>query len=64
MMRNRVFMKLVEGERQRRSWTVKYLCDEYDIDRKEYDWYLKDIKTPSPDFVLKMIRAFGLDAFM
>lgn len=63
-MRNEVFMKLVEGERQRRSWTVKYLCDEYNINRKEYDWYLNGIKTPTPDFVFKMVRAFGLDAFM
>ena len=63
-MRNNVFMNIVEYERKRKPWTVKYLCEEYDIDQKEYNWYLKGIKTPPPDFVLKMIRAFGLDAFM
>ena len=63
-MKNSVFMKIVEAERNRRPWTLKYLCEEYDIDMKEYNWYLKGIKTPTPDFVFKMIRAFGIDAFM
>lgn len=63
-MKNSVFMRIVEAERNRRPWTLKYLCEEYDVDMKEYNWYLKGIKTPPPDFVLKMIRAFGLDAFI
>lgn len=64
MMKNSVFMSIVEYERQKRPWTVRYLCDEYDIDRKDYDYYLKGIKTPPPDFVFKMVRAFGIDTFV
>lgn len=63
-MKNYVFMKIVEAERLKRSWTIPYICQEYKIDPREYRWYLQDIKTPPPDFVFKMIRAFGLDAFM
>ena len=63
-MKNNVFMGIVDYERQKRAWTVRYLCDEYGVERKDYDYYAKGIKTPTPDFVFKMIRAFGLDSFM
>ena len=64
MMKTGVFMTIVDYERQKHHWTVRYLCEEYDVEKKDYEYYLKGIKTPPPDFVLKMIRAFGLDAFM
>lgn len=35
MMKTSVFMNIVDYERQRHHWTVRYLCEEYDVEKKD-----------------------------
>jgi hypothetical protein len=63
MIRNEVFMRIVDYNRQKLHITVQRYCDDIGIDKKDYDYYLKGVKTPPAGFVLECVRYFGLDNF-
>lgn len=63
LISNYAFMRTVDYYRQRHKQTIQHFCDDIGIQRKDYDYYLKGIKTPPPGFVIAVIKYFGLEGF-
>lgn len=62
-MSDSAFMKIVDYNRQRHNITVQRFCDDVGMDKKDYEYYMRGIKTMHPPTVLRVIKYFGLDAF-
>jgi len=62
-MTNKAFMKMVDYIRQKHNIPLARFCEEIGESKKDYEYYLKGIKTPPPWFVLKVVKYFGLEEF-
>jgi hypothetical protein len=56
-------MRICEYTRQKHGLSMQKVCEDLQIDKKDYKYFVDGIKTPPAGFVLAIVKYFGIDAF-
>lgn len=62
-MTDEAFYNIMDHNRQKHNITVQRFCDDVGMRKKDYEYYMKGIKTMHPSMVVEVIKYFGLDEF-
>ncbi len=63
MITNKAFMNICEYNRRKHGLSILKVCEDLKVNKSDYEYWVRGVKTPPAGFVLAVVKYYGLGAF-